>query len=520
MTDPLLIALISLQIFFGAADTLLHHEFTERLAWRASQRLELKLHGVRNFFYAAIFVVIGLFEPKGAAAMALLAALALEIVITLWDFVEEDRSRKLPPTERVLHTLLALNYGAILVLITPVLVDWAAAPTTLEPADTGLFAWLCAAAAAATALFGARDIAASARARRLDEKAPAHLAFGLKAGSHVLITGATGFVGKRLVEVLVAAGHDVTALTRDRRKAEALPAPIRIVTDLDQIPNDARLDAIVHLAGEPVSDGLWTEKKRRRIVESRVSLTGRLVGLVARLKERPAVFIAASAVGWYGVREDGPLSEADAAAAGSFSAESCAAVEAAARSMEIHGVRTVRLRIGLVLGHQGGLLAKLLTPFEFGLGGPIGNGRQMMSWIGLDDLVRLIIYAIRNEALSGPVNAVAPEAADNRTFTRVLGRALGRPAFLPIPAWPLSKALGAFADELLLGGQHVHPEKALRAGFVFETPTLDRALARTLGATGPNSAERPQAVREAPLRDVDVQANELDDAPPPQRLAA
>jgi hypothetical protein len=491
MSDPLLIALICLQIFFGAADTLLHHEFTERLAWRPSQRRELALHGVRNFFYAGIFLLIGFSEPKGLAAVGLIAALAFEIAITLWDFVEEDRSRKLPATERVLHTLLALNYGAILALMSPLLLRWAGEPTALLPADNGVFAWICAAAAAATALFGARDLAASMRARRLQAAAPARLAFGLKARSRILVTGATGFVGKRLVEALTAAGHDVTALTRDRARADALPAPIRIVTSLDQIGNETPLDAIVHLAGEPVSNGLWTEKKRQRIVESRTTLTADLIELVARLKERPHVFVAASAVGWYGVREDGPLSETDAAAGESFSAASCAAVEDAARGMEIHGVRTVRLRIGLVLGHQGGMLAKLLTPFEFGLGGPIGHGRQTMSWIALDDLVRLIVYAIRRPSLNGPLNAVAPGAVDNKSFVRELGRALGRPAIIPVPGWPLSKAFGAFADELLLGGQHVVPAKAVDDGFIFETPSLAEALAQCVGGTGRRAMDRP-----------------------------
>lgn len=500
MTDPLLITLICIQIVFGATDTLLHHEFTERLAWRASQRQELMLHGMRNFFYAAIFLLIGFTQPKGWAAIGLLAALALEIAITLWDFVEEDRSRRLPATERVLHTLLALNYGAILALLTPILLRWAGEPTGVAPAANGAFAWVCVAATAATALFGTRDLAASARARRLDETAPARLAFGLKAHSKILITGATGFVGKHLVEALTAAGHDVTALIRDRRRGAELPAPIRLVTSLDQIGNDAPIDAIVHLAGESVSNSLWTNQKRALIIESRTALTKALICLVARLKDRPKVFIAASAVGWYGVRNDGPLAETAPAAGDSFSGESCAAVEDAARGMEIYGVRTVRLRIGLVLGHQGGLLAKMLTPFEFGLGGPIGNGRQMMSWIALDDLIRLVVYAIRRDGLEGAVNAVAPGAVDNRTFATELGRALGRPAILSVPAWPLRKALGAFAEELLLGGQHVTPAKAVDAGFVFETPRLDVTLARCVGRKETRSAHEADLQHRAAAR--------------------
>lgn len=488
MDSPLLWSLIALQIAFGAFDTLYHHELTERLPWRKSQQNELALHGVRNLFYSAIFLTLGFTEPAGAFAIALIALLGVEIVITLWDFVEEDRSRRLPPTERVLHTLLALNYGAILALLAPALTRWAGQPTGLDPAHYGFWSWLCVAAAAGTALFGVRDLAASARLQRLMPRRAGPLAAGLKAGAHVLVTGATGFIGSRLVEAMVADGVRVTALVRDPRRAmDKLPVPIRIITRLAQIRNDERIDAVVHLAGEPLADGLWTEKKKRRVTDSRCHLTNDLIGLMARIAKAPDVFIAASAVGWYGMSGEEPLTEKDSACDRSFSHESCAIVEEAARRAEILGVRVVRLRIGLVLDPDGGLLARMLLPFEFGMGAPFGQGRQMMSWISRDDLVRLIVYAIRNPAIEGALNAVAPNAVSNNAFSKALAAALGRPMLFRIPAAPLRLALGQFAEELLLGGQNVKPAKALAEGFVFADADLDATLLRMVNGREPAS---------------------------------
>jgi hypothetical protein len=482
---PLLWTLVSLQIAMGAFDTVFHHEGTERLAWRPSQRRELKLHGVRNLLYAVMFATLGWSEPRGALAFALGALLAVELFITLWDFVEEDRTRHLPPSERVTHTLLTLNYGAILTLLAPVLLGWAALPTGLAAADHGLWSWLCAAAALATAVCGARDLAAASRTARLREGGAARLAGGLKPNSAVLVTGGTGFIGARLVAALAAAGHEVTVLTRRREHAAALPAPLRIVTDLAQIASAARIDAIVNLAGEPIASGLWTKAKRRRIVESRLGATWAVGQLIERLERKPEVLVSGSAIGWYGLRGDEPIAE-DGGWTACFSHSLCSAWEYAARLAAGRGVRLVLLRTGLVLGREGGVLSRMLAPFEFGLGGRFGSGRQWMSWIHRDDLVRLIVRAIADPALSGPLNGTAPEPVTNSAFAHALGRALRRPTIVPVPAAPLKLVLGAFADELLLGGQRVIPAKAQAAGFRFAFPTLDEALAEIVGCERPS----------------------------------
>lgn len=481
MTSPLLWTLIALQIALGAFDTLFHHELTERLAWRPSQRRELGLHGGRNLMYAVLFAALGWAEVHGALAAALIALMAVEVVVTLVDFVEEDRSRKLPASERVTHTLLALNYGAILVLGVPVLLGWAGQATGVAAAYHGPWSWLAALAALGVALFGLRDLAAAGRTERLGRKPAAALVTALPLRRTILVTGATGFIGRRLAEGLIASAHDVIVLTRDAGTALGLGAPLQVVTSLTQIAGERRIDAIVNLAGEPISDGLWTAAKRVRIVQSRLAVTGEVLRLIARLERRPAVLVNGSATGWYGLRGDEALSEDDGAQA-CFSHEVCAKWEAEAAKATAFGVRVACLRIGLVLGTEGGLLARLLLPFEFGLGGRIGSGRQWMSWIARDDLVRLIAHVIATPGLAGPINACAPEPVRNADFARALGAALHRPALLPLPAWPLRRLGGDFAKELLLGGQRVLPDKALGSGFAFQTPTLPCALASMLGA--------------------------------------
>src|SRR5882757_5935891 len=224
---PLLWTLIAIQIAMGVFDTFYHHELTERLAWRPSQRYELKLHGVRNMMYAFLFLVLGWLEVDGVIAM---------VIITLMDFVEEDMSRKLPASERINHTLLAINYGAILVLLLPVLFAWAAQPTGIRSAYTGLLSIIAAAAAVGAGLCGLRDFAASRRLGRMSCPPATGLVEKLPDSQTVLVTGATGFIGSRLVAGLTGADHQVIALVRDPAKAELLHPPIALITSLDQLP--------------------------------------------------------------------------------------------------------------------------------------------------------------------------------------------------------------------------------------------------------------------------------------------
>jgi len=475
MMSSFLWSLIAIQIAMGAFDTFYHHELTERLAWRPSQRHELRLHSLRNALYALLFLTLGWLEVHGFWAMVVIAVLVVEVIVTLMDFVEEDMSRKLPATERINHTLLALNYGAILVLLLPVLIEWADRPTGIVSAYYGFWSILAAVAAIGAGIGGIRDFAASRRLARLNSAPAGGLVERLPGRQTILITGATGFIGSRLAAGLADAGHHVIALIRSPARAENLRPPITLITSLDQLPADATIDAIVNLAGEPIGNGLWTEAKRRKILDSRLSVTNDVVGLIARLDKRPAVLINGSAIGWYGLWQDQALTES-AKAHACFSHELCDAWEKAASRAAEHGVRVVYLRIGLVVGTDGGFLTRMLTPFEYGLGGPMGSGQQWMSWIERDDLIRLIAHAIARPDISGPINATAPIPVRNMKFSEELGRRLGRPAVFRIPAMLLRHAAGDFADELLLGGQRVIPNKALSSGFVFRHETLRSAF--------------------------------------------
>ena len=481
MTSSVLWTLIAIQIALGAFDVIYHHEMTERLAWRRSQQRELTLHAIRNLLYSVLFVLLGWFEVHGIWAMLVVAVLLIEVIVTLVDFVEEDVSRKLPASERVTHTLLALNYGAILALALPILTQWAQQPTALTPAYYGIFSLIAAAAALGVVVFALRDFAAVRRLGRLIAGDAGDLVAAIPGRQHVLVTGATGFIGRRLVEALTEAGHQVIVLVRDPKKAELLRPPFRLVTSLAQIPNDAPIDSIINLAGEPTAGGLWTLWRRRRILTSRVRTTRAVLRLIERLDRRPTLLISGSAIGWYGLWHDETLTEFDGAKR-CFTHRVCEAWERTAMKAERNGTRVVRLRIGLVLGTDGGMLPRLLTPFEFGLGGPIGTGRQWMSWIERDDLIRLIAHAIATPKLTGPVNATAPTPVTNAAFAQELGRTLHRPALLRFPASVLRLLAGDLAEELLLGGQRVLPDKTQLTGFKFRHETLGSALSAILGA--------------------------------------
>lgn len=499
MLDPTLTLLLFVQIAMGGFDTIWHHELTQRLAWRAGQGRELRLHGVRNLAYAILFAALGIATPSGGWAVALLCLLVGEAILTLWDFVEEDRTSALPATERVLHTLLTLNYGVILALLVPRLWALAGAPSAIEWAWHGVVSALFLVAAAGVIVSGLRDLAAARRSDWLVDADPAGLIPDLRPDSVVLVTGGTGLVGRRLVAALVAAGHRAIVLTRETRRAAKLPAPVTIVTDLDQISARERIDAVVNLAGESIAGGLWTRKRKAEMRRSRIEMTQAVDRLVARLHRASAVLVQGSAVGFYGSRGDEVLDEGSGPGRG-FAAGLCADWEAEAGAVAERGVRVVRLRTGLVLSREGGLLANLLFAFEWGLGGRVGDGGQWMSWIHRDDLVRLIGFAIATPDLAGAINAVAPTPVRNRDFTRALAGAFRRPAFLPLPAGLLRAGLGEFADELFLASQRALPVKAVFHGFTFRHPRIEGAIADLVGAEPARAARSREA--NAPLAEA------------------
>jgi uncharacterized protein len=476
--EIMLWVLLSLQIAMGAFDTLWHHEFTERLAWKQSQRDELRLHGVRNLIYAALFLTLGWTQPSGLLAWVGLIVLALELVITLKDFVEEDQTRRLPASERITHTLLALNYGAILMLLVPLLLEWSQRTTGFVLPQNGYWAWFMSVAAFGVGVFGVRDLHAAHRLSGLERTPEGDLLSGLAIKGHVLITGGTGFIGTRLVEALVARGVAVTVATRNLKSATHLATPVRLITCLHDLRADEVIDTIINLAGEPLAGNLWTQKHLARVTQSRLRATREIGDLIARLEVKPRCLINGSAIGIYGIVCDSPTTEHDPLVVdASFSQQLCVAWEAEAQKIAAMGVRTVMLRTGLVLDRDGGPLGQMLFPFEFGLGGSFGAGAHWMSWITRDDLVRLIGHCIVDERAVGAINGVAPNPVQNKVFAKTLGQALRRPAFMPFPAAVLEIGLGGLGKEVLLGSQYVLPDKALAIGFQFADPDLLPALA-------------------------------------------
>lgn len=295
-----------------------------------------------------------------------------------------------------------------------------------------------------------------------------------------LVSGATGLVGRRLVAALLADGAVVRALTRDLKSASARldPKALLVRWDGSHVPVDAvnGVDAVVHLAGEPVFRGRLSAGRRRLVYGSRVHSTRSLVKAIGamRREDRPSTLVSASAIGFYGSRGDEILDE-EAAPGEGFLADVCRDWEAAALAAEEHGVRTVCLRIGVVISREGGALPTLAKPFRLGAGGRLGSGRQWFAWIHLDDLVAMVCASARDDAWRGAVNAVAPTPVRNAELTQLLAKRLHRPAFVPVPSFALRALLGELSQELL-GSRRVVPRRAEQRGFAFRYPAIDAAL--------------------------------------------
>ena len=469
---------IAIQMAMGALDTLYHHELTERLAWRDSQAGELKLHAIRNIAYAVAFTVLALFQPGGAFAIGLMLLLIAEVGVTLRDFAEEDLTRKLPVTERLLHTLMTANYGVVLALLVPILFGWSRNVTGLTPIWYGFWSLFLLVGGLAVTVFAARDFHAALRLPRLHRRAPAELYLKTPPKTW-LITGGTGFIGRRLIEALQVGGHDIIVLTRNAVTAQ-LPAPISLVTNLDQIPAEKRIDYVVNFAGEPLAQGLWTQARKAEFRRSRIETTRALSRLFNRLHHRPKVLINGSAIGVYGVAPVGKIDEFTPLQFDkSFAQQLCLDWEAEAEKLRTAVTRVVTLRIGMVLDRDGGALAQLLVPTELGGGATFGRGKMMMSWITRDDLVRMIQFAVQTPQISGPFNGTAPTPVSNKTFTQAIARALHRPTWLSIP--PLFiRLMGGLGREILLADQNILPRKALANGFEFLDPEIETAIMRQL----------------------------------------
>ena len=480
-------ALISLQALLGAIDNLWHHEISEQLPKRRAAAAELGLHAARELLYGFIFLALAWFRWQGAWALLIALAFALEIVITLADFVVEDRTRRLAPFERVLHGLMAVNYGAVLALLAPVLYAWLRVPAGVMPVSHP-FSWAFTVLGIGVLGWSARNAGAVLRLHRPAEwvRSPIHAATS-PAPRTVLVSGATGFIGGHLVRRLISRGDQVIVLTRRPEVALDRFGPhVRSVTTLDEIDSATRVHAIVNLAGASIMSLPWTRARRRALLESRIETTRALIALLGRLQEPARVFVSASAIGFYGPGGDELIDEHGRPGAG-FASDLCQVWEGAARAAARLGVRLVRLRIGFVLGIDGGALPPLLRSARLGLGFIIGSGRHWISWIHVDDLVRLIELALDTPRLSGAVNAVAPNPVRQRLLAQTLARALRRPLWLRVPAALLRTVLGERAM-LLVEGQRAVPARVQNLDFRFRYPQLQSALAELMRRPTVNGA--------------------------------
>lgn len=292
-----LLLMMIIQGCLGAFDTLYHHEFTERLPWKPQAAQELWIHGVRNFFYAVIFASLGWVAWGGWLAYLFAAMLLGEIGLTLWDFVIEDRTRKLPASERITHTILAINYGVILALLAPEMMRWAALPAAFYIESHGLWSWTMSLFALGVFAWAVFDYTRSKRFKLMQIPLVLHLN---TPHQRILVTGGTGLIGSRLCQALIDDGHDMTILTRDKTKAAKFKGRITLIDRLEDLRS---VDIIINLAGESLSNGLWTRTKKQALYDSRLKLTRSLTDWIATAPEKPKHLINASAIGYYGHSE-------------------------------------------------------------------------------------------------------------------------------------------------------------------------------------------------------------------------
>ena len=466
------LSLLIAQGLMGGFDTLYHHELTVDLPHRRSARLELSIHAIRAVLYALLFASIAHLAFHGAWALLVASVVAVEVLLTLWDFVVEDRSRKLPASERVLHTVLAINGGALFGLYGMQLVQWSALPSALVAIDFGWRGWVLTLFAAGVAASGVRDGVAAWRMAH--QPAPNNPFSGL-AHQRVLVTGGTGFIGEALVAQLLDAGHNVTIWARDPLRAAYLfDGRARSIRSLNALDPAEVFNSVINLAGAPVAGPRWSAQRQQQLLASRIGTTQALADWLTKAKHKPTVWIQASAIGYYGVRDASETLTEESTKGQGFMAELCARWEATARSAVTSDMRQVVLRLGVVFG-PGGALAPLLMPYRLGFGGRLGSGQQAISWIHRDDVLALVATALGNPAMRGTYNAVAPEPVSQSTFAATAGKILGRPVWFHIPAAPIRWLAGEMA-ELFVDGQRVVPTRLASTAFAFRYPTLTSAL--------------------------------------------
>jgi hypothetical protein len=335
-----ILVLLSIQGFIGAYDSIYHHEIKERLSLKASARHELKIHSARSLLYSIIFLSFGWLQWKGWLAVVFAALLVIELLLTLWDFVEEDRSRDLPATERVTHTILGLNFGAILALFAPEINYWFHADSGFVYVNHGIYSWIMTLYGVGVIPFAIREYTSYRSLNKPRITSVKNIRPVIEA-QNILITGATGFIGTQLCKTLLSQGHSLTLLVRDSKKAAPLlqlGGRLTLVHSLEQLRSTDEFHSVVNLAGEPIASGRWNPRKKQRILNSRLNTTLRIVHYIRTARVKPKVLISGSAIGYYGPRDDALITELSPGAS-SFSHQLCTQWEQAANQARQFGVR-------------------------------------------------------------------------------------------------------------------------------------------------------------------------------------
>ncbi len=476
--------LMAIQGVLGAMDTIYHHELTEALPQRNSARKELSIHSIRSTIYAVLFFGLSAWTWSGVWAWVLIFLFSVEIVLTLWDFVVEDKTRLLPPTERVMHTILAINGGAFIALLALNIPVWLAGPSEFIWAPHGYLSVFLMICGVGVGLSGIRDGFAAyqlGKSTQVDNG----LADIQIANPHenVLVTGATGFIGQKLVESLLQNKCQLTIVSRNPKQAAwTFDGRVRVVKSMSELPADYSVDLIINLAGARILGPRWSAKRKKVLVNSRVDLTNSIVKWIASAEKKPRLLLSASAIGFYGIQAQGDDTELNEKSSSQsiFMSEICQQWEASAQRAVDYGVAVKCLRFGLVLGRQGAL-PMMMIPIKLGMGGPLGGGKQWFSWIHINDLLCGMAHlsqgcsAQTEKSEFAVYNFTAPETVRQNEFSKTAGQVVHRPSFMPTPGIIMRLLLGEQSD-LLLEGQRVVPEKLLKEGFVFTYPDLRKAL--------------------------------------------